>query len=88
MSLNYTPLRHRMLAKIRDGEVCRGLGVDGWGIRGVLPSKRGICERTVDSLVGPCAQIPAGARYDTPLELTQAGATTYWRWTSQHGEPR
>lgn len=91
MSLNYTPLRHKMLAKVAAGEVSRGLSADGWAFSGPLPSKRGHCERAVDGLVSgiQLAQIPAGGNHRTPLELTEYGETLLAEWSSrQHGEPQ
>jgi len=87
MSLNYTPLRHKMLAKIKAGQVCRGLGTNGWWIMGVLPSTYGMCERAIDSMAGQLAVLPAAARHDTPLELTEAGALILATWNGAHGEP-
>jgi len=92
MSLNYTPLRHKMLAAIRDGLVCRGLGTTGWGIRARngqdLPASYGHCERTVSSLISAdWTRTPQPYHWDTPLQLTAVGRATLDAWTSQRGEP-
>jgi hypothetical protein len=88
-TLAYTQLRHRMLVKISEGDVSRGLGVAGWSYRSRIPSGYGHCDRSVDSIVhAEAARVPFPAAYDTPLEMTEIGRALLSSWNEKHGEPR
>jgi hypothetical protein len=85
-ALNYTPLRHKMLAKVAAGEVCRGLGVSGWGIRDDIPSQYGRCESAVSDLTHADYARITGTRLE-PLTMTAAGTLVLATWNGKHGEP-
>ena len=88
MLLNYTPLRHKMLAAIARGEVSRGLGMDSYWIQAKpLPSSHGHCDRALSDLVrAGYWRSPSGADYRTPCELTETGKVQLADWSSKYGE--
>jgi hypothetical protein len=86
MSLNYTPLRHKMLADIEAGLYSVYVGFD-WNLR--LSSGK-FLRRDISrafhqaGLVAP-TQLTSGTQRDA--YLTSAGLALLADWTSQHGEP-
>jgi hypothetical protein len=101
VSLNYTPLRHKMLAAIATSEASeevkkihwsRGWGkepdcYDRWGQRLTGAEQR--CVRQIDNarLTRRLPGATASMYAARPLALARTGRDLLAEWTSQHGEP-
>lgn len=87
MSLNYTSLRHRMLAKIRDGRLEVYVGFK-WNLRDTDTDEwiKGVIVRTLHES-GWVQPMRLRAGTSSPASLTVAGLTQLAAWSSQHGDP-
>lgn len=87
MSLNYTPLRHKLLADIDAGRLGVYVGLrwnlyrkdNGEWIKGAIRAAL-----QASGFVTPMS-LPMGKRW--PASLTESGKAQLAEWTAKHGEP-